>query len=176
MNSQLTTKALRISVPINGRKKLGGDRQKQFDNLRKTVTLLLRNERIEGPVRMLDESRQYVERLIELAKKYGDRHVATMQVMDYWILEKDLIHKMFKVLVPRFSHFSGPYTIQHRLSKEKPCKSKVDVMLELKGNPYPRIIPDLTNYRYTLTNVLIRNAIREVKNENKYKQIDISVD
>lgn len=31
--------------------------------------------RIEGYIRTHDETRQYAERLIELAKKYGDRYV-----------------------------------------------------------------------------------------------------
>jgi len=37
------------------------------------VEFVLSLHRIEGYIRTHDETRQYAERLIELAKKYGDR-------------------------------------------------------------------------------------------------------
>lgn len=31
-------------------------------------------------------------------------------IQDYWINDKDLIHKIYKVFVPRYANTIGPYT------------------------------------------------------------------
>ena len=47
--------------------------QGRIDRLRNTITDLIRDERIEVINYVGFESRQYAERLIELAKKYGEK-------------------------------------------------------------------------------------------------------
>ncbi|GLH00014.1 39S ribosomal protein L17, mitochondrial [Gryllus bimaculatus] len=69
--------------------------------LRKTVTGLIKHERIELNYNRADEARGYAERLISEAIRYGDCHRTTMELADFWLLEKQLVHKLFKVLVPR---------------------------------------------------------------------------
>ncbi|CAF1016315.1 unnamed protein product [Didymodactylos carnosus] len=145
-----------------------GGLQARHEKLKTIITDLLRHERVEGYIRPYDEARQYVERLIEMGKKYGDRHVGTMQLMDYWINEKDIIYKMFKVYVPRYLKTDGPYTNSYRLPIERGencygSNVKQNIVVEMKDNPYPRIIPDTRNYSNILTNVLIDQARKEYK-------------
>lgn len=44
-----------------------------------------------------------------------------------------------------------------------------NIVLEMKGNPYPRIIPDPRDYSNTLTNVLLDEARKEYRAEKKDK-------
>lgn len=37
--------------------------------------------------------------LISSAIRYGDCHKPTMELADYWLYEKQLVHKLFKVMV-----------------------------------------------------------------------------
>lgn len=61
----------------------------------------------------------YLVRLFH-SQQYSFRHVGTMEMADYWILEKDLIPKLFKVIVPRFQNSCGPYTQVFKLPIEYP--------------------------------------------------------
>ena len=48
-------------------------------------------------------TRQYTERLISDALLYGDKHKHTMEMATWWLNDdKGAIHKLFKVLVPRY--------------------------------------------------------------------------
>lgn len=49
-------------------------------------------------------------KLISDAIRYGDTHKHTMEMADFWLEEKQLIHKLFKVLVPRYENFPTAYT------------------------------------------------------------------
>ena len=53
---------------------------------------------------------QFVLQIISEAIRHGDCHTATMEMADFWLLEKQLIHKLFKVLVPRFQDSTRSYT------------------------------------------------------------------
>ncbi|CAF1375270.1 unnamed protein product [Adineta ricciae] len=171
--SNLSTRTLRVTVPHAIRSKLVvGGQDARHEKIKAVLGELFRQERIEGYIRPYDETRQYAERLIELAKKYGDRHVGTMQLMDYWLTDKDLIHKVFKVFVPRYANTIGPYTNSYRLPIEygkfqQPFKQRQNIVLEMKDNPYPRIIPDPRNYSNILSNVLLNEARKEYRNEKK---------
>jgi large subunit ribosomal protein L17 len=70
-----------------------------------------------------------VERLIDLAKKYGDKHEGMMEMADYWLLEKDLVPKLFKVIVPRYQDKIGPYTLVHKLPIEYPGSGNKRIVL-----------------------------------------------
>lgn len=39
---------------------------------------------------------------------------------DYWLVEKQLVHKLFKVLVPRFENYNVAYTKMFRVPKPTP--------------------------------------------------------
>jgi large subunit ribosomal protein L17 len=49
-----------------------------------------------------------------------------MEMADYWILEKDIIPKLFKVIVPRFQNSYGPYTQVFKLPIEYPGLCKIE--------------------------------------------------
>lgn len=80
--------------------------------MRKTVTALVKHERLELTYHIADESRGYAERLISEAIRYGDCHRPTMNLATFWLEDAALVPKLFKVLVPRFMEWpSGlPYT------------------------------------------------------------------
>ncbi|KAL4229606.1 54S ribosomal protein L17 mitochondrial [Mactra antiquata] len=139
----------------------GSGPQERVDFLKKMVTSLIRHERIEGRADKMHETRAYAEQLINLAIQHGDRHEPTMKMADEWLLEKDLVHKLFKVLAPRYQQYATAFTSVHLLPAEYPGQGRFKAVLELKGNPYPDIIPRERETRYLLTNILLSAAGRD---------------
>ncbi|TDG53234.1 hypothetical protein AWZ03_000049 [Drosophila navojoa] len=133
--------------------------------LRKTVTALVKHERIELYYNRADEARGYAELLISNAIRHGDRHKATMELADYWLLEKQLVHKLFKVLVPRFENSTVSYTRMFKAPRDYPGMYYRKSVLELRGNPYPALIPDNSQNRNLLHNVLLDEARKEFRRE-----------
>lgn len=74
--------------------------------------------------------------LISEAIRHGDTHKPTMEMADYWIEEKQLIHKLFKVLVPRYNDYTTSYTMLYRAPKAYPETVYPRSVLELKGLCY----------------------------------------
>ncbi|XP_065560594.1 large ribosomal subunit protein bL17m-like [Artemia franciscana] len=137
--------------------------------LRKTVTALVKYERVEINWHKGQEARGYAERLISDAIRHGDTHKDTMEMASYWLEEKQLVHKLFKVLAPRFSDINGPFTRVLRLPR--PLHSVQDrVILELRGNLFPAIVPEPHN-KNLLTNILVDEARREYKTK-KYSEFE----
>lgn len=56
------------------------------------------------------EARDYAERLIQDAILYGPKHIRTMELASFWIKEKQLVHKLFKVFVPRLQNETTGFT------------------------------------------------------------------
>ncbi|XP_045208184.1 39S ribosomal protein L17, mitochondrial-like [Mercenaria mercenaria] len=139
----------------------GSGPSERIKYLKKCVTQLIRHERIEGREDRMDETRGYAEQLINLAIQHGDRHKRTMEIADSWLLEKDLVHKLFKVLAPRYQQYSTSFTAMHRLPARYPSSGSFNTVLELKGNPYPPVIPHQRETRHLLTNVLLSAASRD---------------
>ncbi|XP_037518765.1 39S ribosomal protein L17, mitochondrial [Rhipicephalus sanguineus] len=144
----------------------------RVEKIRATLTALFKHERIELNHPRADEVRGYAERLISEAIRYGDCHARTMELADYWINEKQLVHKLFKVLAPRFATYEGSYTRVHILPT--PFNDKFNSMepgpyykhnwvaLELKGNPYPPMpgaVPRNPNF---LPNLLLSEARKDI--------------
>lgn len=50
-----------------------------------SITNLIKFERVELPLHKAEEIRPYTERLITEAIRYGDCHVPTMELADFWI-------------------------------------------------------------------------------------------
>uniref|UniRef100_A0A0N4Z1R4 Large ribosomal subunit protein bL17m n=1 Tax=Parastrongyloides trichosuri TaxID=131310 RepID=A0A0N4Z1R4_PARTI len=73
----------------------------RLEILRRIVTRLVREERIELPYNRAEEARPYMERLIQLGIHYGENDSYTAEMMNFWLMEKDLETKMYKVLIPR---------------------------------------------------------------------------
>ncbi|KAK8781002.1 hypothetical protein V5799_017658 [Amblyomma americanum] len=85
--------------------------------------------------------------------------------------EKQLVHKLFKVLAPRFATYQGSYTRVHVLQtpfkevfgvKEPGPYYKYNwVCLELKGNPYPPVPGTVAPNPNFIPNVLLSEARKE---------------
>ncbi|XP_067951838.1 large ribosomal subunit protein bL17m-like [Watersipora subatra] len=170
---------LRIPVADRARKLsgvlgMGSGPEGRMLKLRSTVTKLIRHERLEGSYRVLDESRGYVELLIQQACKHGPEHEETMAIANHWLQEKDLVQKLFKVLVPRYTDYTESYTSQYMLPVQYP-ENRRRIVLELKGNAYPAVIEDPVNTSKWLNNVLL-DAARKNLSINSPASDQVSLD
>ncbi|PVD27659.1 hypothetical protein C0Q70_12826 [Pomacea canaliculata] len=147
---------------------LGGGQKGRLEHLRRLVTKLIKTERVEWSWHQLDEARGYAEKLIMMAIRNGDQHKPTMEMADYWLLEKELIHKLFKVLVPRYQNLPVAATNLYRLPDNKERRECMQGVLELKGNPWPPVLPQPRDKRLLLTNILLREACQEY-NQNRQR-------
>ncbi|XP_059480318.1 large ribosomal subunit protein bL17m [Neocloeon triangulifer] len=170
MNQADVTKlvsALRINVLPKHRRLSNPDGPKgRVLKIQKTVTALFKHERIEVNRNRADEARGYAERLISEAIRHGDRHNATMEMADFWLLEKQLVHKLFKVLVPRFESYNISYTRCVPLASSYPSKGFDQFeksLLELRGNPYPPLMPKDSQNHHLLHNILLEEARKEMR-------------
>lgn len=93
-----------------------------------------------------------------------------MDIADYWLLEKQLVHKLFKVLTPRFENFQVSYTRMYKAPREYPGTEFKRAILELRGNPYPPVKPDYSQNRGFIHNVLLDEAKKQYRQE-KYAEI-----
>lgn len=98
-----------------------------------------------------------------------------MEMADYWLLEKQLVHKLFKVLAPRFQNYNVSYTRMLKAPKPYPGLHYDRAVLELKGNPYPPLTPDLNVNRNLIHNVLLDEAKKAYRTE-KYAQIAAKIE
>lgn len=142
----------------------------RINKLRKTVTGLIKNERLELNYARADEARGYAERLISDAIRYGDCHRPTMEMADFWLLEKQLVHKLFKVLVPRYETCPLSYTRMWKAPREYPGSFRLRAVLELRGNPFPPLEQQKNSRRNLLHNVLLDEARKESFREKLEKQ------
>ncbi|XP_008943159.1 PREDICTED: 39S ribosomal protein L17, mitochondrial, partial [Merops nubicus] len=100
--------------------------------------------------------------LIDYAK-LGDTNERAMRMANFWLTEKDLIHKLFKVLAPRFQPHPGSYTrLLHIPNRDSLDRAKMAV-IELKGNPYPPLIRPQRDSEKTLLNQLLKGYREDVR-------------
>jgi hypothetical protein len=86
-----------------------------------------------------------------------------MEMADYWLLRKEMVPKLFEVLVPRYQNRIGPYTLVHKLPVVYPGSGKKKIVMELKENG---LTPIKTQYSSvdtfnSLTNILLRGLRAE---------------
>ncbi|TRZ12595.1 hypothetical protein HGM15179_014517 [Zosterops borbonicus] len=151
---------MRLSVAAaisHGRvyRRFGLSPRSRLDLLRNLVTALVRYERIETPWARADEMRGYAERLIDYAKR-GDKDERAMRMADFWLTEKDLIHKLFKVLAPRFQPHPGSYTRMLQIPNRDGLDRAKMAVIELKGNPLPPLVRPRRDSDKTLLNQLLK--------------------
>ncbi|XP_050730987.1 39S ribosomal protein L17, mitochondrial-like [Eriocheir sinensis] len=139
--------------------------------MRKTVTALVRDERIELNYHRADEARGYAERLIASAARYGDCHTPTMELADYWLLEKPLVHKLFKVLAERYKNHTESYTKLHKAPNIYPGYMRERAVLELKGNPFPPLEKQISS-RNWIHNILLEEAHQDYIKKKLKEQED----
>ncbi|XP_050590741.1 39S ribosomal protein L17, mitochondrial [Bombus affinis] len=138
--------------------------------IKKTLTAVIKYERIELNYARADETRGYVERLISEAIRHGPQHTETMDLANFWIIEKQLIHKLFKVLVPRYENYTTSFTKLHNAPCIYPGYAYKRAVLELKGNVYP-VIEQSNPYQYNLIHNILLDAARKEYRMEKYKEI-----
>lgn len=107
--------------------------------------------------------------MISEAIQHGDTHEATMELADFWLLKKELVHKLFKVLVPRFENSNVSYTKMYKAPNLMVGRETDLSVLELRGNPFPSLTQKMNN-KYLLHNVLL-DAARYEYRKNKYANL-----
>lgn len=108
--------------------------------------------------------------LISEAIRHGDCHKPTMEMADFWLLEKQLIHKLFKVLVPRFENTNLSYTKMYKAPKPEYERNINKAVLELRGNPFPDLFMKQPNNKMWIQNVLLEAAKQDYR-QTKYSEI-----
>lgn len=99
-----------------------------------------------------------------------------MEMADYWLEEKQLVHKLFKVLVPRYEHHHTSYTKLYRAPKPPyPGDQHPKAVLELKGHPYPSLLPDSSLNKNLIHNVLLEEAKKAYRNK-KYAEFAAKIE
>uniref|UniRef100_T1J5C0 Large ribosomal subunit protein bL17m n=1 Tax=Strigamia maritima TaxID=126957 RepID=T1J5C0_STRMM len=144
--------------------------------MRSVVTALFKHERIELDSRFALEARGYADRLISEAIRHGDKHKKTMEYADFWLEEKNLIHKLFQVLAPRYESYKDiSFTKVHTAPTFRSWKDdnkeygeRRKIILELRGNPYPPINIDKFPVDKQIHNVLLGEARREFYEEKLF--------
>lgn len=172
--AEVTKLVSRLRVPVSPKhRKLSNPEgpEGRLKILRATLTALLKYERIEVYRSRGDEVRGYVERLISDSIRYGDCHKETMDMANYWIEEKNIIHKLFKVLVPRFESMTCSYTKFYAVPGEDPSNWAIPrSVLELRGNPFPPLVQNTVDNKLLIQNVLLDEAKKEYRAQ-KYAEI-----
>ncbi|XP_070822812.1 large ribosomal subunit protein bL17m [Chaetodon trifascialis] len=151
---------MRLTLPMlisHGRvaRKMGLGPQSRINMLRNILTGLVRHERIETTHARADEVRFYAEKLIDYAKK-GDTDEKAMKMANFWLTEKDLLPKLFKVLAPRFETQSNGYTRMARIPNKQNLDQAKMAVLEYKGNPFPPLYPVRKQNELSLINQLLK--------------------
>lgn len=88
------------------------------------------------------------------------------------MLEKPLVHKLFKVLVPRYKDCPVSYTKMWKAPQSYPGKNVPKCVLELRGNIYPNLAPSVLSNKYLLHNVLLEEARKEYELEKKMEKAE----
>ena len=106
---------------------------------------------------------------------YGDKHKETMEIASWWLdSDRSAIHKLFKVLVPRFRDFEGPVSYTRLFNAPKKITKNFEVArfyssgdfvtIELRGNPYPSLeYPNSRPNKKLIHNVLLSEAAKDLK-------------
>lgn len=108
--------------------------------------------------------------LISEAIRHGDCHKPTMEAADFWLFEKQLVHKLFKVLVPRYENSHLSYTRMYNAPKPQYARVLDKAVLELRGNPYPDLLNKKSNNKYLIQNVLL-DAAKQDYRQTKYAEM-----
>lgn len=93
-----------------------------------------------------------------------------METADFWLLEKELIHKLFKVLVPRYENSNLSYTRMFNAPRPQATLHTEKVVLELRGNPFPDLLNKKTNNKHFIQNVLL-DAAKQDYRQSKVSEI-----
>jgi len=129
-------------------RKLGRVTEHRLALLRNQAIALLRHERIETTVPKAKELRQFVERLITIAKRgvaageANGRGLHARCLVLAEIPDKDVVGKLFATLAPRFAERPGGYTRILRIGFRRGDAAEI-AQVELVGSEYsPEVAAD----------------------------------
>ncbi len=105
---------------------------------RNMVTSLLAQERIETTVAKAKEARRFADGMVTLGKR-GTLH-ARRQALAF-IMDKDVVSKLFSVLAPRYADRNGGYTRIIRTGFRRGDGAELAI-LELVGRIAPKPKPE----------------------------------
>ncbi|KAJ8287705.1 hypothetical protein COCON_G00003640 [Conger conger] len=141
-------------------RRIGLGPKSRIDMLRNILTGLVRFERIETTRGRADEVQFYAEKLIDYAKK-GDTDEKAMKMATFWLTEKDLVPKLFKVLAPRYQDHQKAYTRMARIPNRTNLDRAEMAVLEYKGHPFPPLFHPKRDNDLTLLNQLLKGYREE---------------
>ncbi|KAJ1349848.1 hypothetical protein KIN20_005504 [Parelaphostrongylus tenuis] len=146
----------------------------RLEVLRRIITRLVREERAEFQWNRAVEARPYMERLIQLGLERGEHDEYTVEMMEWWLPERDLITKMYNVIIPRFVDREAPFTSIYRLPTQRLVQYKtkatekwrrydiavleIDV-ISIPGNPFPPVLGEKANNSSSILNILLNDAL-----------------
>ncbi|EUB62805.1 Valyl-tRNA synthetase [Echinococcus granulosus] len=165
--NQLLMHVPRLPQKLRRGEGLGGGPTGRISWLRRCVSALVDEERIELPWPIALETRQYAERLIQEAvrtelvtpdlsqissledllhppwNEYPELS-ALLELSAFWLQKQELVTKLLRVLVPRYRFYNRSYTRMFRLQRPPYPNQDAFIMqgfgvLELHGNPWPPI-------------------------------------
>lgn len=93
-----------------------------------------------------------------------------MEAADFWLLEKELVHKLFKVLVPRYENSNTAFTRMYRAPRPDYGRNYEMAVLELRGNPYPALVNKQAHNRLLIQNILLDAAKYDYR-QAKYSEM-----
>ena len=116
--------------------------------------------------------------LISEAIRHGPQSQETMEMADWWLEEKQLVHKLFKVLVPRFQHFPASFTtlyqapywhfsdgFQPQLNAERPDRAVNEAVPEFGAVVHKKAVLELKG---TFCLIKITSEFKESCLSNKF--------
>nr|AAG38872.1 brain Na++/Ca++ exchanger-associated protein [Rattus norvegicus] len=111
--------------------------------------------------------RGYAEKLIDYGK-LGDTNERAMRIADFWLTEKDLIPKLFKVLAPRFPKGQNcNYTRMLQIPNRKEQDRAKMAVIEYKGNCLPPLPLPHRDSNLTLLNQLLLGLQQDLHHNQK---------
>ncbi|VDN96659.1 unnamed protein product [Rodentolepis nana] len=165
--NQLLMHVPRLSQRLRRGEGIGGGPTGRMSWLRRCVSALVDEERIELPWPVALETRQYAERLIQEAVRaeLATTDLSKFQSLEellqppwieypeiapllelsaFWLQKPELVTKLLKVLVPRYRFYNRSYTRVFRLQRPPYPNQHAFIshgfgVLELHGNPWPPI-------------------------------------
>lgn len=95
-----------------------------------------------------------------------------MEMADFWLLEKQLVHKLFKVLAPRFENYTISYTRMYKASRLYPEGQYPRSILELRGKNRKIPIILLLCSHLNFLNISFFTIVKFI-NKKSYKHIKL---
>ncbi|EDO32208.1 predicted protein, partial [Nematostella vectensis] len=103
------------------------------------ITALVQHERIETTLTRCQDLARVTERMIDLAKQGDEETVNSwLMVSGYFLVNKDLVPKVFAELLPRYEGITKGYTQVYRIPPRKTDSAQMGIV-ELVGNDLPQL-------------------------------------